>query len=402
MPLRVVAVLSLILLLLAPGALAQTTTYPSKLVQISEPLPWFDQKGVNFSYDLQGSFPGLRGQQTYLGSASVSVLGIASNESLELSASSTTANAFFPNGTLYDDPFFPSYAQVLPLAFVIPRTFTVLAPTYGLTFKFLGNITTEFAGETVIAYAYSVSAMGSGQEQSQIVKYYRVLPSNGLVIEEELTNTETDSTLNMTLVDLRRPGANLSTPLQFSIPSFAAPGDYIEYRNTGVGNQTIRYTSLFAESDGLFTYERTVRGNGTSLGVQFFLDKYTNPDFYPASTEFSNTIDFPVAVGSLERGVLTLKGQTSVDTPYGYFNTRSYANQTIGFEAYLDDNTGVAVYVELPGGFLQLAASNFLTPVPPPQQSELIPITVLALFTALVIILVFLHFRKSPRRPKHR
>lgn len=404
MSLRVAAAAGVLLVLLLSGqAIGQSTTSSlPKTVQVSEGLPWFDQKGVGFGYNLAGSFPGLGGKQTYQGSASVQVLGLSSNQSLEVRASSTTANAIFPNGTLYDDPFFPSYVQVFPVSLVIPKSFTVLAPTYGLAFKFLGNITTDFLGAKTLTYAYSVSASSSGQGQSQVAKYYRVLPSDGLVVQEGLANTATGSTFNLTLTSLSRPAANSSSPFEFASPDYAAPGAYIEFKNPGVGNQLIRYTTIFSEPSGVFAYERTVEGNGSSLGSQFFIDEFPNPLFYPATSSFLNTIDFPVAVGSLETGVLALKGETEVDTPFGYFNTHSYANQTIGFEAYLDDATGVAVYLELPGGFLELSGSNFLMPASPPAQNQLVSDVLLVAIAAVVVALVFFHFRKSPRKPGRR
>lgn len=405
MSLRLVAAVVLLLLLLALPS--QVTAQagpggPPKLVQVTEPTPWFDRPGVNFTYSIRGTYEGLQGTQSYQGTASVDVLGTASNGSLRLVTSSTTTNALFPNGTLYDDPFFPGYVQVLPLAFVVPHSYSLLAPTYGLTFTFLGNVSMDFEGSSVQTYAYSVSAISSGEGQSHIVKYYRILPSDGAILQVELTNSEVGSILNMTLADMALPKSSSPSTLQFTAPDFAVPGNFLTYRNLEVASQQVNYTVIFAEPGGVFAYERTVENSGVPTGSQFYVDDFSAPSFYPASTTFADVITFPVAVGSLEAGVLTFQGNTSVRTADGYFHTRAYANQTIGFEAYLDDSTGVAVYLELPGGNLELSASNFLVPISPTQQyAWLIDLIPAGLAVAIALLVVF-HFKKTPRRRARR
>ncbi|MDG6988115.1 MAG: hypothetical protein JRN21_02190 [Nitrososphaerota archaeon] len=401
MSLRPVAILVLALLVAVPApVLAGGSGTVSKTVPVSEVLPWFDQAGLSFSYSLTGTSVGIQGgQQTYLGTASVETLGMASNDTLRISTNADVGNPLFPNGTFYDDPFFPGYVQVLPLALVVPSTFTVLSPSYGLTFHYLGNVTSSFEGGTVETYAYTVSASGPAQGESAVVKYYRVIPSSGLIVEEELTNTQVGTTLNATLTGLGGGStARSGGTLQFTAPVFAAPGSSIVYKNTGAGNQVINYTTIFSEPGGLFAYSRTVVANGTLSGTQFFVDDAAGPRFYPAASSFGSVITFPVAVGSLETGILTRLGTTTVKTLDGYFLTQAYANKTIGFEAYLDNSTGVAVFLELPGGVLQLYASNYLFPEPPPGPSLLLDYLVPVAILVVAGLLVAMHFRRAPRR----
>jgi hypothetical protein len=403
MSLRLAAAAALILLLTVQGAaLAQGSggSLP-KMTSVREQLPWFDQSGVSFGYTLQG-VTSSQGGESYMGTASVNVLGVSPNDSVKIETAATTGNPIFPNGTLYDDPFFPSYIQVLPVAFVIPDTFAILAPTYGLSFTYLGTVQGIYHGARVSAYAYSASASGAGQGGSQLVKYYRVLPSNGVILDEELTNTQTGATLNVTLSSLTLPSVSTTlTPLQFDSADFSAPGSFITYRNTGAANQSITYSSLFTEPDGVFVYEREVSANGSLTGTQFYVDESSNPQFYPASSSKAEVITFPVAVGSLESGVLTKQGAATVKTLDGYFYAQAYANTTLGFEAYLDNSTGVAVFLELPGGDLQLYASNFLTPGPSPNKTAwLLDVIPVAIVVAVALLLV-LHYRKpSPKRRK--
>lgn len=400
MPLRIAAAALLVLLFALPtAATAQAKDGPPQLVSVTERLPWYDRSGVNFSYSIQGSYPFLQGRATYAGVASLQVLGIAPNSTLLIRSSSSSTNTLFPNGTSYDDPIFPSYVQVLPVSMVVPGSFDVLAPTYGLSFKYLGNATVRFDGSKDLAYTYSVKAVTTGQqEQSAISKYYQVLPSNGVILSEGVTDSITESTFNMTLSSLSQPlGSNLNN-FTITSPDFAAPGNYVVYKSLGSENETIKFQSIIAEPDRLFLYEKQISANGSKLGDEFFVDQYSNPFFYPASTELGNTISFPVAVGSLEIGQLDLKGETSVKTLDGSFQAYSYANQTIGFEAYLESATGVAVYLELPGGFLQLSASNFLVPEPVQTGSGLVLDLVPVALVAALIVLVYLHYRKPAKR----
>ncbi len=404
MSLRLIAI-ALWVLLAVPSvpAVAQTTASPPQLVSVSETLPWYAQSGTNFSYQFQGSSPGLAGRLTYTGHATLDVLGLDPNSSLGIRTLSTASNLLFPNGSLSDDPLFPSYIQVLPTAFVIPETFAVVAPNYGIDFKYLGNATVPYQGGSALVYTYSVTATTAGQQgTSSIVKYYQVLPSNGLVVAAGVSDSATSSDFNMTLSSLVLPSKTGASGLNFKTPDFAAPGNYIALASVGTENETIRLQTLAAEPNGLFIYEKTAEANGTVLGHQFYVDESLSPFFYPASTAFQNTIHFPVAVGSLETGILEFKGQTSVKTPDGQFNVHSYANQTIGFEAYLDDATGVAVYVELPGGFLALSSSNFLVAATPASQITWLPDLIPIGIVMFVVLLTYLHFRKEPRRPRRR
>jgi hypothetical protein len=401
--LRLAAVAGLVLLMVVQGAALSQGSGGAlpKTTPVREQLPWFDQPGVSFSYTLRG-ITASQGGEPYQGTASVEVLGVSANDSVRIETTATTTNPVFPNGTLYDDPFFPSYIQVLPVAFVIPVTFSILAPTYALTFNYLGTVQSIYQGESVGAYAYSVSAFSANQG-SQIAKYYRVVPSNGVIVDQELTNTQTGAMLNVTLSSLTLPSKSTTgTPLQFDSPDFAAPGSFITYKNTGAANQSITYSSLFTEPDGVFVYERAVSANGSLAGTQFYVDQSSDPQFYPASSSQADVITFPVAVGSLESGILTRQGATTVKTLDGYFYAQAYANKTLGFEAYLDNSTGVAVFLELPGGDLQLDASNFLTPGPsPPQTTWLLDVVPVA-FIFVVALLVVLHYRKTSPRSRRR
>jgi hypothetical protein len=404
--LRAVTIIAFLVLLLFPAALlvtAQTPSSPPKLVGVNEKLPWYSQSGTNFTYKIGGSFPVLNGTQTYTGKASVSVFGLLPNSSVAIKTYSSATNLLFPNGSLSDDPIFPSYIQVLPVSFMVPKSFTVLAPAYGLDFTYLGNKTVEYQGAPTLTYTYSVSAVSAGQQgASSIVKYYEVMPSNGLVLAAGVSNAVTSSTFNMTLSGLAMPTNSNVSDFSFKAPNFAAPGNYITFKSIGVENETIRLQSLASEPNGLFIYEKSTEANGSALGYQFFIDEATSPFFYPASTNFQDEIHFPVAVGTLEDGDLLLQGQTSVKTLDGQFNTYSYANQTIRFEAYLDATTGVAVYVELPGGFLELSSSNFLTPVTPANQVTWLPDLIPIGFVAVLVLLVYFHFRKEPSKPRRR
>ncbi len=401
MPFRPVAALLLALLLSAalPALAAGSGTLP-KMATVTEPLPWFDQPGLSFTYSMVGTTEGIQGvPQTYFGTASVETLGMAPNNTLRISTSANTSNPLFPSGVFYNDPFFPAYVQVLPSALVIPSSFTVLAPSYALTFRYLGNVTSSFEGRAVNTYAYSVIASNAAQGQSAVAKYYRVVPSDGLILQEELANTQVGTTFNATLVGFRGGSTTLTGgTLQFTTPVYAAPGSYIVYKNTGAGNQVIKYTTIFSEPAGVFAYSRTVVANGTLTGTQFFIDDANGPRFYPAASSFSSVITFPLAVGSLETGVLTRLGTTTVKTLDGYFLTQAYANKTVGFEAYLDNSTGVAVFLELPGGVLQLYASNYLAPEPPPGPGPLLAYAVPVVVVAAAGLVTLMHFRKAPRR----
>ncbi|MDG7028272.1 MAG: hypothetical protein JRN16_07680, partial [Nitrososphaerota archaeon] len=275
MPFRPVAALLLALLLSAalPALAAGSGTLP-KMATVTEPLPWFDQPGLSFTYSMVGTTEGIQGvPQTYFGTASVETLGMAPNNTLRISTSANTSNPLFPSGVFYNDPFFPAYVQVLPSALVIPSSFTVLAPSYALTFRYLGNVTSSFEGRAVNTYAYSVIASNAAQGQSAVAKYYRVVPSDGLILQEELANTQVGTTFNATLVGFRGGSTTLTGgTLQFTTPVYAAPGSYIVYKNTGAGNQVIKYTTIFSEPAGVFAYSRTVVANGTLTGTQFFID----------------------------------------------------------------------------------------------------------------------------------
>lgn len=404
MSLREVTLAALVVLLLIPGlAAGQGSGPPPKMTTVTEQLPWFDHPGTSFAYQLSGTTEGVQGKTTYSGQASLDVLGLASNDSVLIHTASNIREPLFPNGTLYDDPLFPSYIQVLPQAFVIPRNYTVLAPTFALTFHYLGNVSTDYHGSIVSTFAYSVSSASPSQGQSPIAKYYRVLPSNGLILQEEITNVQVGTTLNVTLSTNSYPASTgTASELRFQSPDFSAPGSYITYRNTGAANQSITYSTVFSEPDGAFVYERTVIANGSLLGSQFYADQASKPRFYPVSIGFGDTITFPLAVGSLETGILTRQGQASIKTLDGYFLTQAYANKTVGFEAYLDNSTGVAVYLELPGGVLQLSASNFLLPSAAPSENYLLVDVVPIAVVVVVALLAALHFRKAPSRTRRR
>ena len=410
MSLRIVLVLAALFILAsavgyahASSATSQTLWQPVPYTHVVEKLPWFDQSGVNFTYYVNGSYPLLTGYERYSGVASVRTMGLAPNNTLQLNVFTNVNQPVLPNGSLYDDPIFPAYLPVLPQQFVVPRSFSVLAPGYGLFFKYLGNTSVDFNGGSGLAYSYSVSASAvGGQGESPVSKLFEVSPSNGAILVYKVTNSYSNSSVTLTLKSLKEPNGASDVSWNLSLPAYAKPGNYVSYVTTGSLNETLNFRSLFAEPDGAFFFEKNNTVDGVPQGPVFFVDSYANPVFYPAATKFGSTISFGVAIGALETTPLTYRGETAVNTPAGKFSAYAYANTSIGFEAYLSTSTGVAVLLELPApaGFIELSSSNFLLPA----VSQTPPYLPFALLGLVVVVgsSLFVFNRKKNRRAKTR
>lgn len=402
------ALLGLILWALLVGfagasATSQTLWQPVPYVHVTERLPWFDQTGVNFTYYVNGSYPLFTGYEHYSGEANVETAGLAPNNTLKLLVFTNVNQPVLPNGSVYDDPLFPAYLPVLPRQFVVPRSFSVLAPGYGLFFKYLGNSTAELNGGSTEVYSYSVSASAvGGQGESPVTKLFEVSPSNGAILVYKVTNSYSNSSVSLTLKSLQEPTGPTEATWNLSLPAYAKPGNYVSYVTTGSLNETLNFKSLFAEPNGVFFFEKNNTVNGAPQGPVFFVDSYSNPVFYPAATKFGDTVSFGVAIGALETTPLTYRGETAVSTPAGKFDAYAYANTSIGFEAYLNTATGVAVLLELPApaGFIELASSNFLLPAGP-QTSAYLPFALLGL-VVIVGSSMLLFRRKKSRGAKPR
>lgn len=367
MPLRLLTPTLVLLTIL----LAQHTALAQPAQTVTEKLPWFAAPGLTLAYKLSGSYQDISGQQVnYAGAGFVRVVGVEPNGSLVLEANATTTTpALPPSGTSHDDPFFPAYLPVLPSFLVIPEDFSVLTPSYALFFHYLGSSNYTVNGTEIEAYDYSVFESLYGQPGVlPIEKYLSVDPQTGIVVNFTLANTATKASNTAVLEGYTKPSSSPGE-ITLSVPKYAAPGSYLVYQSTAQQNAYVTYKTIYAEPDGTFMFERSVETNGVSQGSVFYLDNYTSPIFYPATNTLGKTVVFPASQGEPLQANLTLLGSARVNTPAGSVSALAYANKTIGFEAYVDPNTGVAVILELPGGFLELKSSNFIqtsTPTLPP------------------------------------
>ncbi len=370
MPLRtVVIVVTLSLIVLSAVASisgnAQEPQAQPQRVAVVESKPWFTQRGLNLTYYLAGSYPYLTGSIHYSGTSRISVVGAYPNGSLKVLFTSSVASPLAPNGSVADDPFFPAYLPVLPQYMVVAQSFSVLAPGYALFFTYRGSTNVDVAGQSVAAYVYSVTASQGVGAASPVTKYYYVSKTNGLILYENLSNPYTDSTFSMTLTAYSIPKNQSAGQVKFYAPVYAQPGATLNYTTTGQPPETIVYTTLYSEPLGQFMFERVNYVGGKAQNPAFFLDNYTQTLFYPAVQGFGQHVKLGVALSF--DATLTYVAETKVNTPAGTFQAYAYKNMSIGFEAYFDSQTGVAVLLETPppGGFIELAASNILKPAPP-------------------------------------
>jgi len=380
---------------LLPSAGAQQTqppTTPPMSVGVSESTPWFDSQGVNLSYTVRGSYPYLTGFAHYSGSASVSVMGLYPNGSLRLDFESTVNSPLTPNGTVADDPFFPGYLPVLPSYMVMPRSFSVISPGYAIFFTYKGTTPFKFEGSTIPAYVFSVTASQGVGGASAVRKFYYVSSLNGLILYENLSNPYTNSTFTMTLKSYSEPAHSANYTVHFEAPVYAQPGARLNYTATGQPPETMSYTTLFSEGDGEFMFEKVNYVSGSPQTPAFFLDNYTQPLFYPAVNGFQQVVKLGVSLSF--DAPLVYVAKTSVNTPAGTFPAYVYTNNSLGFEAYFDTQTGVAVFLEIPppGGYIELTYSNIVRP-PPPTGA-----TYLAITTAVVVVALTLLVLTARRR----
>jgi hypothetical protein len=330
---------------------------------VEERLPWFASPGLTLGYRVTGVYPFGLQNVTYNGVGEVKVLSVAPNWSLELNTTeNVSAPELPPKGIAYDDPFFPSLLPILPSFLVIPNNYSVLSEGYALFFHYDGNATYDLGGVDVAAYRYTVlENVYGGQGVSPVVKYFWVDASNGVILNFTLANPSLHALSTSLLVNFSSPDVPADS-LNFSAPLYAEPGNYVSYVSRGYYNATISYRTVFSEPDGEFMFERSVVEGGVQQSPEFFLDNYTAPSFYPASPRLGSTVDFGVSQGEPLVVGLDALGNATVNTPAGSFDTIAYANRSVGFEAYISPRTGVAVYMELPGGFLELESSNFVFP----------------------------------------
>jgi len=375
---------------LLPSAGAQQTPPPSGSpisVGVSEYTPWFDSQGVNLSYTVEGSYPYLTGFTHYSGMASVRVMGLYPNGSLRLNFESTVSSPLAPNGSVADDPFFPGYLPVLPSYMVAPRSFSVISPGYAIFFTYKGTTPFEFDGSSISAYVYLVTASQGVGGASAIRKFYYVSSLNGLILYENLSNPYTNSTFTMRLKAFSEPADPARYPLRFEAPVYAQPGAQLNYTATGQPPETMSYTTLFSEGDGEFMFEKVNYVTGSPQTPAFFLDNYTQPLFYPAVHGFQQVVKLGVSLSF--DAPLVYVAKTTVNTPAGTFPAYVYTNKSLGFEAYFDTQTGVAVFLEVPppGGYIELSYSNIVRP-PPPSGTTYLAIGVAGAVAALTLLVL--------------
>lgn len=390
MSLRLTALFFVFLFLvpLAAAGASPSETAPSS-VQIRETLPFYDLPGFYQGYAVNGYYP--NGTATnpnlsvhYSGEVSIRSLGVRG--ALNRVVVSSSAPAFMASGNYSDDPYFPSYVFVLPREFVVPEDFSVVSPSYGLFFVYEGNATVHLDGERQTAYLYRVSGSQGGQP-SPAVRYFEVLASSGVVYRYNITNTYLNSGVSMTLTNLSVPTQSQSVNL--SVPVYAQPGNYLNY--TSSVSVSLYYVSLFATRNGAFYFEKTASIKGVEQSPEFFVDNYTKDFFYPGAYALSSKVSFGYALGYPQVN-LSLLGETSVQTVYGKVAAYAYANRTLGFEAYINPQSGAAVYIELPqNAVLDLVSSNFV----PLEGGSGVPITALV---AAIFVLVAGYFMVTSRR----
>jgi len=348
----------------------------------SESLPWFAKKGVSFEYSISGSYYVVNQLVNYTGYVEIKVVSVNPNLSLTVLSNTSVSNPFVSQGVHLDDSFFPAILLVLPEQMVIPRSFSVVTRSYAVFFDYLGN----FSGD----YEYKITESVGGIGASPITKIAVVDPKNGVFLSYKVENSYTKAYFAMKLLSYN---ASASTQkVSVNAPVFARPGSTLVYTTAGSIAETLNYTTLFCEPDGLFYFEKSNVIQGKLQGPAFFLDNYTQTAFYPAVSSFSQDVNFGVSIGSIGTATLSYLGETSVQTVYGKVDAYAYANRTIGFEAYLNPQTGVAVYIELPGGTIDLSSSNFVPLVSP--SFSIFPIVSLVLFVIFVFLFLPFVFRK--------
>ncbi len=365
------AVAALLLIVVGGGVLlALGTTVsaaPSGSVPTSavvEKLPWFDSPGVNLSYAIVGSYPSPNSTGTvrYTGTSLATLQGVNAGGRLKLTVRSSVSNPVLPNGTFYDDPFFPSFVPIFPKAFVVPSNFSVIAPGYGLFFVYTGNSTFRLGSTEYKAYVYSgtISTGGGLTGGLPVKKVFEVSVTDGLVFEFNLSNTANGAKASAILNGFSGPSSTTPNSISVTVPDYAKPGSYLEYSTGGGISETLDYTTLFAEPGGAFYFEKTNTLNGKLFGPVFFEDNFTHPLFYPAAFRFTNPVAFGVTLASPQAANLTYLGTAGVQTGMGTINAYAYSNDTVHFEVYLDPATGAAVYLELQNGLIELSSSNYV------------------------------------------
>ncbi|MEM3794717.1 MAG: hypothetical protein QW429_02465 [Thermoprotei archaeon] len=400
MPLRAVILAFTLLLLVGAtlptvgGEQTQQPTGQPMLIRIVEMTPWFDSPGFNLSYTLTGSYPYLAGFTNYSGVANIRVMGLNPNGTLRLGFTSTVSTPLLPNGSVADDPFFPGYLPVLPMYMVLPSSFSVVAPGYALFFVYKGESTVEVDGSSVPVYVYAVSASQGVGGMSPVRKFYYVSRLNGLILYENLSNPYTNSTFTMRLEWYSVPAKPLNYTLQFDAPVYAKPGAQLDYTTMGPPPENISYTTLFSEPSGVFMFRKVNYVGGVAQTPAFFFDNYTQTLFYPAIQSFQQVVKMGVSLTS--SALLVYMAKTTVDTQAGSFSVYAYANKTVGFEAYIDTKTGVAVFLEVPpqGAFIELTHSNIVAPLPPAPALILVEgFAAVVVVIAILIILMRTRFR---------
>lgn len=392
-----VVCLALILAAASPGVFAQSTSSPSP-PQRSPPTqtdsvspPWFDSAGIRMTYEVTvPSAPSASPSPHSVtrGELKVYTEGLSPNGSLVVHADTNVSEPMVPNGTTYDDPLFPGVLPVLPEYMAAPTSFSVVARYYALLFKFRGEATVEVDGSEYAAYRYTVSTVIPGQTvQQPVLKLFTVIAKTGLIYNYTVFNGAYNVSATLILTSFNTTQAVAAQPSTLRLPGFAVPLNYVNYTVAGSTPESLKFESVGADSQGEFIFEKTAVVNGTLQNPVFFSDSYRHPLFYPAVTDFGSTVPFPVGLGTLEGAPLSYLGSARVNTPEGRFEAYAYANTTLGFEAYLDNSTGVAVYIETPppGGFIELQSSNFVEPLPPGLN---IPLIGSAAAAAVALILV--------------